>query len=207
MELSKHNSRRLTITALAPVLVISALIATGAAWAQTDAGKPAVDPMMETLMRVATPGEPHAKLAQSVGVYRMVLRSWMDPSNPEPAVSEGTVVREALLGGRVIRETARSEFDGMPFEGMGLSGYDNDTGKYWATWNDTMSTGIYICWGTADAKGVITYYGEYKDPFTGGMKKVRSVVTPVENGAHFEWNETGSDGVERKTMEIDYTRQ
>ena len=33
---------------------------------------------------------------------------------------------------------------GMPFEGIGRTGYDNVTGKYWSTWIDNMSTGCYL---------------------------------------------------------------
>ena len=48
----------------------------------------------------------------------------MDPTKA-PTESVGTVERELMLGGRVLAEKVRSTYMNKPFEGYGLTGYDN----------------------------------------------------------------------------------
>ena len=45
---------------------------------------------------------------------------------------------------------------GSPFSGIGLNGYDNNTGKYVSTWMDTMSTAILYFEGTAGPDGKLS---------------------------------------------------
>ena len=33
-------------------------------------------------------------------------------------------------------------YERAAFTGVGRTGYDNVTGRYWSTWTDTMSTGV-----------------------------------------------------------------
>jgi len=61
----------------------------------------------------------------------------------------GTATRSMTLDGRVLVEDVSSSMMGSPFTGHGMMGYDNVTGKYWSTWNDSMSTGLMVSEGTA----------------------------------------------------------
>ena len=162
--------------------------------------------MMAAWQKSMTPGEPHAALARAVGTWKMTIKSWMDP-NGEPMVSEGTAERQLVLGGRVLEERSASTMMGMPFEGIGQSGYDNVTGKYWSTWIDNMSTGFYLQHGTRDADtDAVTYHGEFANPMTGAMTKVRSVMSwDGDDTQQFEWYEDHGSG-ELKTMVITYER-
>ena len=54
---------------------------------------------------------------------------WTDPSQP-PAEFKGTMETKWIMGGRFVQETARGEYDGKPFEGMGLWGYNAVDNKY-----------------------------------------------------------------------------
>ncbi len=190
-----------------PALAV-ALLATAAVAQEPEAATGGEDQaaMMAAWQKAGTPGEPHAALARAAGKWEMTVRSWMDP-NGEPMVSEGVTERQMLLGGRVLEERSSSDMMGMPFEGIGRTGYDNVTGKYWATWIDSMSTGCYLQHGTQDADGnAVTYHGEYPNPMTGAMTKVRSVVRwEGTDTQHFEWYEDHGQG-ELRTMVITYER-
>ena len=97
---------------------------------------------------------------------------------------------------------------GMPFTGHGMHGYDNVTGKYWSTWNDSMSTGVMVSEGTCDAKEACTFTGSWNDPMTKTlvtsrmMSRWTSPTTEV-----FEMYGPGPDGKEFKMMEITYTKK
>ncbi len=163
--------------------------------------------MMEAWQAAMTPGEPHALLAERAGSFDMTVTSWMD-ATAEPMVSEGSVERAMLLGGRVLEERVESEMMGQAFEGIGRTGYDNVSGRYWNTWIDSMSTGCYMSHGDRDPEsGVMTFAGEYDDPSTGGKTRVRAVVHPESDGKEvFEWYEDRGAG-ELKTMVIVYRRK
>jgi len=57
--------------------------------------------------------------------------------------------------------------------GHGMTGYDNVSGKYWATWNDSMTTGVMVSQGTCDAKNACTFTGSWNDPIKKGPVKAR----------------------------------
>jgi Protein of unknown function (DUF1579) len=164
--------------------------------------------MMEAYAKAATPGKQHEWLASKAGSWTFAGTFWMDPSK-EPSKSTGTVERSVMLGGRVLAETVKSSgFMGQPFEGYGLTGYDNVTGEFWGTWNDNMGTGLMTSTGKCDDKGVCTQNGEYVDPLTGKKRTTR--MTSREEGPDKEVHEAfekGPDGKEFKSMEIVYTRK
>ena len=96
-----------------------------------------------------------------------------------------------------------------PFTGQGMTGYDNVSGKYWSTWNDSMSTGVMVSEGTCDSQGkACTFTGSWTDPITKGLIKSRmtsrwtSPTTEV-----FEMYAPWKDGKEMKMMEITYSKK
>jgi hypothetical protein len=161
--------------------------------------------MMEAWMQAGTPGPQHAALAEHAGDYTMVIKSWMDPAG-EPMVSEGTAHSEMILGGRIYKETVESDMMGMPFTGLGFTGYDNTTGKYWGTWMDSMSTGLGIGEGEWDEEAdALKMAIEFADPMTKETKTAHTVTRWTDDGKTvFEWYED-RDGAQVKTMEIVYT--
>ena len=113
---------------------------------------------MEAYMKAGTPGAPHQALASSAGNYDLKIKSWHEPG--APAMEDtGTAKRSMALGGRVLVEELSSSMMGMPFTGHGMIGFDNVSGKYWSTWNDSMSTGIMVSEGTCDAKRAVASSG------------------------------------------------
>ncbi len=163
---------------------------------------------MDAYMKAGTPGAQHQALAAAAGDYDIRVKSWHDASSA-PMEETGTVRRSMTLDGRVLVEDLTGTMMGQPFTGHGMMGYDNVTGKYWSTWNDSMSTGIMLTEGTCDATGKnCTFTGSFNDP----IKKtpVRSRMTtrwPSPTSEIFEMYGPGKDGKEMKMMEITYTKK
>lgn len=203
----KRTPAFLTFAALC-LLILSGLSPALAQDAEPDGGPDAApdqDAMMEAMAAAGALGEAHERMAESVGTWNMEIRMWM--GGPEPSVAMGTSERSLILGGRVLVEEVSATMMGFPFSGYGLSGYDNVTGKHWATWNDDQSTGITTSWGTYDAEaGVYTFHGEMPDAMTGELKSYRSTVK-YEDGKEIMDMYEMHDGQEVKTMEIVYSRK
>lgn len=162
---------------------------------------------MELYMKAGAPGPQHADLAKAAGTYDMALKSWHEPDGPAEE-STGTATRTMILEGRVLAEEVSSSMMGMPFTGHGMTGYDNVTGKYWSTWNDSMSTGIMVSEGTCDSEGACTFTGSMSDAMKKGPVSTRMVMRWTSPTVQvFEMHVPGRDGKEFKMMEIVYTKR
>jgi len=163
--------------------------------------------MMAAYQQAGTPGPQHAALAKAAGSYDLSVRSWNSPG-AAPTVAAGTAVREMALNGRVMTETLHSQMYGMPFDGHGMQGYDNVSGKWWATWNDSMSTGLMVSEGSCDEQAACTFNGSWNDPVTKGKINARMTTKWTSPDVQvFEMYAPGPDGKEAKMMEITYTRR
>lgn len=160
--------------------------------------------MMEAWMKAAQTGEQHAGLAHMVGHWKTKTTNYENGQAGEP--TEGTAEFVSLLGGRVIRGTHKGTMMGSPYEGMSLDGYDNVTGEYWSTWNDTMATGLYVTHGKRIADDQIEYHGTMTMPM-GIETKMRFVNTFGTDSGRMDMYMTmpGSDE-EALSMVIEYTR-
>lgn len=188
------------------VLTLVALLAVPLAAQEEPEMSPEEVAMMEAWEKASTPGEPHERLAEGVGTFKMTSKWWMDPE-AEPMISEGTATRKAIYGGRYIEERVESSMMGQPFEGRGLTGYNNVTDKYWSTWIDSTSTGCVMTHGTYDEeKGEWHYKGDYADPMTGEMKTMKMVGKTMDDKEVWTFYET-REGEFVKTAEIVYERQ
>jgi len=163
--------------------------------------------MMDAMTKAATPGANHKLLASLAGNWTFTQKMWMDPAAP-PTESGGTASYAMILGGRYLQGTAKGVFMGMPFEGMGITAYDNVTKQFVSSWIDNFGTGMMYATGQYDAPTkAITFTGDMDDPTKPGVKiKVREVIRLVDANRHvMEWYERRS-GKDVKTMEIVYTR-
>jgi hypothetical protein len=187
------------------------LVACLAQAAEPAKGKDAMDPqaMQELMMKAATPGPQHERLKKLEGEWNLTVKFQVDPSQPwQEAPSTATV--KSLMDGRYVQEETSGEMMGMPFFGLGITGYDNVLQKYVATWMDNMGTGIMKSEGVADASGkVIRWTGEGSDPMTGKLAKFRMVTTFVDDDHHtFEmFGVPPGQKKEAKLMEIAYARK
>ncbi len=191
--------------------VVAVLFVTAAAFA-ADA-PPQMSPQQKTTMermtRAATPGAQHAMLARMAGEWTCAVRMQMDPSQPAQK-SQSTATITALMDGRYIQEVDSGQMNGMPFNGMGLYGFDNVTGRYVSSWIDNMGTGIMTSVGTPDASGkVITWTASMNDPATGKPAKARMVTTITDDDHHTLEMFGVAPGTkkEMKMMTIEYARK
>jgi hypothetical protein len=168
---------------------------------------PEMQAMMEAFQKAGAPGAEHRKLASLAGTYDLTIKSWHAPGS-EPTTDTGTATRKMILGDRVMVEEVTSQMMGQPFTGHGMHGYDNVTGKHWATWNDSMSTGVMISEGSCDAKLMCTFTGSYHDPVTKKPQTARMTTRWTDaNTEVFEMYAPGQDGKEMKMMEITYKKR
>lgn len=170
------------------------------------ASSPEEQKMMEAYQKAGTPGPEHERVMKMAGNWTAEIEFHHKPGD-EPNKSAGTAVFTPILGGRFLQEEFKSDMGGMPFEGRGLSGYDNVQKKYIAIWMDSMTTGAMLMTGDWDEslKGVV-FHGEETDP-TGAKWKLRSVAREESPTKHvYEMYKTGADGKEFKALQVTYTK-
>ncbi|TMQ62206.1 MAG: DUF1579 domain-containing protein [Candidatus Eisenbacteria bacterium] len=204
-----------------PVTLVSVCLCLAATMALADdaaktkpAGKDknaAMDPaaMQEMMKKAAAPGPQHEWLRKMEGNWDLTVKYSMDPSQPAQETKSTSVIT-SIMDGRYIQEQSTGEMMGSPFNGMGITGYDNVMKKFVSVWIDNMGTGIMRSEGTADASGnVVTYTGTMVDPATGKSQKYRMVSTMVDDNHHtFEMFGASPKGKgELKMMQIDYARK
>ncbi|HKO59222.1 MAG TPA: DUF1579 domain-containing protein [Thermoanaerobaculia bacterium] len=163
---------------------------------------------MEAWQKALTPGPQHKALDAMAGTWETKVTSYMAPGAP-PMTSTGTSVNRWIMGGRYLEQRFTGSFMGQPFEGLGYTGYDNVSGKYWGTWMDNMSTGMMSSTGTASADGKsYTFTATMNDPMSGKATTAEERIMVVDKDHHnFEMWSPGPDGRNFKAMEINYTRK
>ena len=163
---------------------------------------------MAAWMKAATPGEAHQRFAEQAGDWDVTGKMWMAPGAP-PEESTGKARIWTVMDGRFLMQEFTGSMLGMPFQGMGVSGFNNITGKYEGSWWDNMGTMIMHLEGTGDAHGTVTDMAEFTDPF--GARKYMKMVTTLEGKDHivvegYDAAAPGSGGADRRVMELHYRR-
>ena len=160
-------------------------------------------------MKSGTPGEHHASMQEMVGTWDVAGKFWMQPGQP-PMESKGESTFTSILGGRYVQHEHTSQFGDKPFEGFGIDGYDNMKEKHIAFWIDSFGTSFYPMEGTCeDDHSVVTLFGEWPEPATGGTMLVKSVSREVDaDTVVYEMYIRHSEEEEwHQNMELTYTRQ
>src|ERR1051326_9179040 len=136
------------LMALALVVVCTSIVAQEP---KKDSG-PDQKAMMGAMMKAMMPGDAHKLLNDMVGTFD----------------GKGTAVSTWVLGGRFVEQKFTGQFMGMPFEGIGYTGYDNVKKSYWSTWVDNMGTGVMTSTGsTSDGGKNWKFMSSMPDPMTG----------------------------------------
>ena len=176
-------------------LFLFAVVAAAAGDQKTPAAggssEPGMSPeMMQKMMAYMTPGAPHKDLEKAVGHWKTKIKMWMGPG--DPTTSDGTAEFEMMLGGRYLHGHHTGSFNGMPFEGAEIDGYDNGKKEYFEIWLDNMGTGVMMLTGQAatDGKG-ISYHGTMFDPTTGTDSTIRQELRWTDD-SHFVLKEYAS---------------
>jgi hypothetical protein len=205
-----------TLTSLAAILfarsAISAeekAVSTKDQPAQTQGAGPDMEEMMKRWEAYATPGANHKMLEPLVGEWTVEARFWMGGQGNPPMESKGTSKVQWILGGRYLQEEFSGEMMQRPFQGIGITAYDNFRKKYLSTWIDSTGTGIFTSEGTADETGkVLTFLGKMDEPTTGQKDKpTKHIVHIISPDKHtFEMHDL-SLGDKSKVFEMVYTRK
>ena len=174
--------------------------------------------MMKKWQANATPGENHKHLEHFVGSWDLTTKMWMAGPDSPPTVSKGTAETKWILGKRYIQESLKAEMkmpgpDGkemaMPFEGLGITGYDNFKKVYVGTWADDMGTQLLTMRGNYDpAKKTLAMYGEMDEPAMDVYGRMfKGVTRVIDKDNHvFEMYDLHV-GENFKVMEIAYKRK
>jgi hypothetical protein len=179
------------------------LLSFGPAYSQSD--KQAAE--QKAWMDYMTPGPTHQLLAKSDGEWTEELTMWMAPG-AQPEKSTSTASNKMILGGRYQHSTHTGNVMGMPFEGIGITGYDNIKKVFVSTWIDNMGTGIMYSEGKwNEATKTVEFKGMGVDPVSGKELKIRQVMKIVDDNTETMEMFTTKDGKEFKSMEIKMTRK
>jgi hypothetical protein len=163
--------------------------------------------MMDAWMKYATPGEMHKKMAAMEGSWTVKVSQWMAPGAPAEE-STGTAEFKMILGGRYLSQTFAGTMMGQPFNGFGVSGYDNAKKASQSVWMDTVGTGILEMAGNWSADGTLTETGSMDDFMTGKPMSFKAVTHMTDNDhMHFEMWGSAPDGKMFKNLDIAYTRK
>lgn len=165
-------------------------------------------PEMDEWAKYAQPGEHHRHMAKTVGTWKTHGKMWVAPGAP-PQESDGTMTVKSLLGGRFFQSEYRGTFNGEPFEGIGVDGYDVYRQKHVSTWIDSMGTMLLMFEGTCSEGGkVVDMKATFEDAATKKPSYMRWVSREKDdNTMVMESFSPGPDGKEMKNMEIVYTRK
>lgn len=163
---------------------------------------------MQACMEAGTPGAMHKELMRHVGEWKGTATMWMYPGS-EATQSECSASITPIMDGRFTRCDWKGEMMG-PFNGMGISGYDNVSKELIATWIDNHSTGMAQATGELSSdKKTITWDFSYNCPVTKKASKMREVDTMIDdNTMKIEMFMTDpKSGKEFKMMSVDFKKQ
>lgn len=160
----------------------------------------------KAFMDFMTPGKVHDMLAKANGEWNESILFWMSPGT-EPMQMNATCKNEMIMGGRYQLSTTTGNMMDMPFEGHGVTGYDNIRKVFVTTWIDNMGTGIMYLEGKwDDATRTIEFIGKSTDPMAGKAMDVRQVLTLMDDKNHKLEMFMMHNGKEFKSMEITFSR-
>lgn len=163
--------------------------------------------MMAAWQKAMTPSKGHARLEPMVGTFAAKTTWVMGPGAP-PQVSEGTSVHRWVLGGRYVEQVYTGSSMGMPFEGIGFTGYDNVQKKYVGTWMDSFGTGLMnsVGVGKPSAKAM-DFEASSIDPSGKKVKFLCKVRVRDRDRHTYEMWTKGPGGKLFRMMLVEYTRK
>lgn len=170
-------------------------------------GKAQTPEEMQKWMDYMTPSDVHKMMAAADGEWNMEIQMWMDPNAPAQTM-KASCVNKMILGGRYQQSINTGSYNGMPFEGHSLTGWDNARKIFVSTWVDNMGTGVMYMEGPwNEATKTIEQKGKMTDPMTGKITDVRQTLKMVDNNTQLMQQFGMKDGKEYLSMEIKFIRK
>lgn len=162
-------------------------------------------------MEAGTPGPMHEYLAEGVGTWKGKTKMWMASTAKEPMESECTTVVSPMMDGRFVKVETSGDMAGMgPFNGFGITGFDNVAGKFQNTWIDNCGTAMMVGTGELSSDGkTLTFNSTYTCPITKKPATWRQVERRTGKDSmvlEMYANDVKNGNKEYKVMEISYTR-
>jgi hypothetical protein len=161
--------------------------------------------MMQMWQKAMTPGEWHAALEPMVGSFHArttFVRAKGDP----PSVSDGTSENRLVLGGRYLEQVYRGTSKGMPFEGIGYTGYENVRKRYIGVWMDTFGTSLMYSVGIGKPTPRAIELGAMAQDPSGKAVTLLCKIT-IQDRDHHTY-EMWTKGPPRfRSMLVEYTRK
>ncbi|GAB3337252.1 DUF1579 domain-containing protein [Larkinella ripae] len=101
--------------------------------------------MSETNFEFSLETGVHQQLTMLVGDWQGVTKTWFEADQlADESPMHGTI--RPVLGGRFLLHEYKGSFQGKPFEGMAIYGYDLGSNTFQSAWIDSfhMGTGIMV---------------------------------------------------------------
>lgn len=202
---------QITIALTAALIVLLTGVSLPLNGESQEAGQPEMTPEMQAemqaWMKYAEPGEHHQHLAPFGGKWKGDIKMWMAP-DAAPMINETLAEARWILGGRFLEWTHSGLFDGSPFEGLGIEGYNNLDERYEGMWVDNFGTLIVSYSGACSDDGksrIMT--SEFSNPMT-DEKIHQKVIYTWTDDDHFTYESYMKQGeTEYRNMEITFARQ
>lgn len=162
--------------------------------------------MMAQWQAAMTPAAGHKRLEPMVGSFRARTEFVMAPGIP-PQYHDGISENRWVLGGRYLEQSYRGTAMGMPFEGIGYTGYDNPSKRYVGTWMDTFGTGLMISVGIGrPTDGKMAFATEAIEP-SGKKIHFESIIKVKDRDHHsYEMWTKSAAGKRYRNMLVEYVR-
>jgi len=161
---------------------------------------------MAKVSKAARLGPQHDKMAALAGSWNLQFKHRTGP-DAEWSTETGTAEAKIALGGRYLVEELKCTYDGVPYEGVRVHGFDNLEGTYFNIWMDSLGTWPVLSRGASDEGDALVYHGRWKDVHTPAGRPFRTVLKRDGNDTwQLDLYDT-IDGAEVKILEATYTRR
>ncbi len=174
---------------------------------------------MAKWLAAMNPGKHHEPLKYFVGSWKTKSKVWYGGPGSEAMETEGRSTVKWVLGKRFILHEHTGEMflpdpanpanmKKAPYQGRGLTGYDNGRNMYTSSWASNMGTDVLTMKGSVDPSGkLFRFYGEMDEPMLGVVGRTVKYVTRIINDDKYVFEIIdlhASD--DYKVTEITYTR-
>jgi hypothetical protein len=154
------------------------------------------------------PGEGQKLLARFAGEWDVVRTFY--PRSGEPTVVRGTCVQKMVQEGRFLESDFVFEAPEGRTTGMGITGFDPQTGRFTSFWIDSRSTRFSVRQSRDpfDGEHVVLHSASLGEP--GPNERQSWTTAALEDGGrrlvHRQYG-LGPDGKERLVMQLEMTRK
>ncbi len=154
------------------------------------------------------PGAGHKYLETFVGDWE--VEKIFHPRTGDPAKTKGVCRQTMIHDGRFLQSEFVFEQDGNKTTGLGLVGFDSDSGQFTTIWTDSRSTRMSLRQSQEPFNGKeIVLHGRSIEKDARGSRTSRTVTRMEANGdriIHRQYT-VGAEGQERLIMELNMTRK